>query len=150
MRCTALLVLIGAAAATGEGAAAEPFGTWKAVSSRSTNPYSGALLLRIEPHPKGEVFTVERTAADGSITSASTILYLDGKAHPFQDTGCVGTQSSWRTDGRTVEIVRQCNNGDHVHYIRRIASPVSEMRLEISEEHRDGLRVERRLVLEKQ
>jgi len=36
-----------------------------------------SLTVRIEPHAKGEVFTLDRIEADGRSTSSSTILYLE-------------------------------------------------------------------------
>ena len=69
-----------------------------------TQPKS--LTLRIEPHAKGEVFTLDRTEANGRTTSSSILLYFDGTARAFQDAGCSGTQSSRRLDSRTVEILR--------------------------------------------
>lgn len=38
-----------------------------------------SLTVRIERHPKGEVFTLYRIETDGRTTSSSTILYLDGE-----------------------------------------------------------------------
>ena len=57
------------------------YGTWKINSARSTfagSPFK-SLTVRIERHPKGEVFTLDRIEADGRTTSSSTILYLDGE-----------------------------------------------------------------------
>ena len=84
-------------------------GTWKINPARSTfaggAPFK-SLIARIERHPKGEVFTLDRIEADGRTTSYSTILYLDGQPRRFEDFGCSGIQSSLRADERTVEIVR--------------------------------------------
>src|SRR6202163_4553480 len=63
-----------------------PSGTWKMNAARSTfaggSPFK-SLTVRIERHPKGEVFTLDRIETDGRTTSSSTILYLDeiGRAH---------------------------------------------------------------------
>src|SRR5712691_9279999 len=129
MRTVLLLTLIGAACRT-QGA----FGTWKGTG----------LIVRFEPHAKGEVFTVDTTGGDGRATSSSTILYLDGKARDFEDLGCSGTQSSRRVDSRTVEILRQCASGEWTRFVRK------ELVLEITEQRADGRRVEQRSVLEKQ
>src|SRR5436305_13392176 len=84
-------------------------GTWKINAARSTfaggAPFK-SLTVRIERHPKGEVFTLDRIETDGRTTSSSTILYLDGEPRRFEDFGCSGTQSSRRLDNRTVELLR--------------------------------------------
>ena len=104
--------------------------------------------MRIEPHAKGEVFTLDRIEGDGRSTTSSTILYFDGKARDFQDPGCSGTQSSRRVDGQTVEILRKCAGGEWTRFVRRSAVQPKELVLEITEQHPDGRRFERRLVLE--
>src|SRR2546423_754545 len=71
-----------------------------------------SLTVRIEPHAKGEVFTLDRVEADGRATSSSSILHLDGEPRQFQDFGCSGIQSSRQVDNRTVEILRMCATGD--------------------------------------
>ena len=90
-------------------------GTWKMNAARSTftggTPFK-SLTVRIERHPKGEVFTLYRIETDGRATNYSTILYLDGEPRRFDDFGCSGIQSSRRADERTVEIVRMCASGD--------------------------------------
>ena len=73
MRIVALLILLGAACE-----AQTEFGIWKMNPARSmftgdTQPKS--LTVRIEPHAKGEVFTLDRIEADGRATHSSTILY---------------------------------------------------------------------------
>lgn len=131
---------------------AEAFGSWKMNSDRSTfltGPQPISLTLRIEPHAKGEVFTVEKIDRDGRATSESTILYLDGKLRNFQDVDCSGTQASQRVDTRTVEIVRTCGTGEWTRFIRRLTSQ-SELILEITVRQADGRQVEGRLVLAKQ
>src|SRR5260370_2138912 len=61
-------------------------GTWKLNAARSTfaggAPFK-SLIARIERHPKGEVFTLDRIETDGRTTSSSTILYLDGEPRRF-------------------------------------------------------------------
>jgi hypothetical protein len=128
------------------------FGTWKVNPARST--FTGdtkpkSFTVRIEPHAKGEVFTLDRIEADGRATSSSTILYLDGAPRNFQDSECSGTQSSRRVDNETVEIMRRCAGGEWIRFVRRSARQ-TEILLEITEQHSDGRRFERRLVLEKQ
>ena len=83
------------------------FGTWKMDATRST--FTGgaqpkSFTLRIEPHAKGEVFTLDRIESDSRATSSSTILYFDGTPRDFQDFACLGTQSSRRLDAQTTEI----------------------------------------------
>lgn len=129
------------------------FGSWKLNTARST--FSGvtppkSLTLRIEPHSKGEVITVDRTQFSGQATSSSMILYLDGVARPFQDAGCSGTQSSRRVDSQTVEILRTCTSGESTKFLRRWSQQGKELILEITEQRSGGLRFERRLVLERQ
>jgi len=145
VRITLLLALLAAPGWT------EPaFGTWKLNAARSTpaediRPKS--LTVRIEPHAKGETFTLDRVEADGRTTSSSSILYLDGEPRPFQGFGCSGIQSSRREDGSTVEILRMCASGEWSRLIRR--SQAKELVIEITEQKSDGRRFERRLVLEK-
>jgi len=128
------------------------FGSWKLNLARST--FSGeippkSLTVRLEPHTKGEVVTIDRTEANGRATSSSMILYLDGVARPFQDVGCSGTRSSRRIDAQTVEILRTCTSGESTKFLRRLR-PGTELILEITEQRSGGRRFERRLVLEKQ
>jgi hypothetical protein len=55
------------------------FGTWRVNAGRSTfvgDTPPKSLMVRIEPHAKGEVLTLYRVEADGRTTSSSTILYL--------------------------------------------------------------------------
>ena len=131
----------------------QTFGTWKLNAARST--FSGgaplkSLIVRIEPHPKGEVFTLDRIETDGRTTSSSTILYFDGEPRRFDDFGCSGIQSSRRADDRTVEIVRMCASGEWIRFLRRAPAKSNELVLEITEESADGRRFDRRLTLEKQ
>ncbi len=127
-------------------------GIWKMNAARSTLAGSRfkSLTVRIERHPKGEVFTLDRIEADGRTTSSSTILYLDGEPRPFEDFGCSGTQSSRRADERTVEIVRMCASGGWTRLLRRASAKSNELVLEIAEQSADGRRFDRRLTLERQ
>src|SRR6476646_6431775 len=128
-------------------------GTWKITMARSTfagtAPFK-SLIARIEHHPKGEVFTLDRIETDGRTTSYSTILYFDGEPRRFDDFGCSGIQSSRRSDERTVEIVRTCASGGWMRLLRRASAKANELVLEISEQSADGRRFDRRLMLEKQ
>src|SRR5258708_6251445 len=113
MRAVLLLTLLGATSWAGE-----LFGVWKLNPARSTLAGNqDSVTLRIEPHIRGEVFTLDTVAVDGRASTSSTILYFDGKTRYFQDSGCAGTQSSRRVDSRTVEIVRECG-GVQVRLIR--------------------------------
>jgi hypothetical protein len=136
MRMVPLLMLIAAACS--------------APSLRSTDPYPKNLTARFEPHPKGEVFTLEGIGGDGRTTTSSSILYFDGKPRDFQDQECSGTQSSLRVDGQTVEILRKCASGEWTRFVRRSAAQPKELILDITGQHQDGRRFERHLVLEKQ
>ena len=145
MRAALLLTLLGATSWAGEA-----FGVWKLNPARSTFVENQKrLTIRIEPHTRGEVFTLDTIAADGRASTVSTILYFDGKARDFQDATCSGTQLSRRIGGLTVEILRECANGD-TQLIRRSAIEPGVLILEIIEQYRDGRRSERRLVMEKQ
>jgi Right handed beta helix region len=147
MRIVPLLMLFGAAGSIqGEDA----FGIWSLNPIRSTAAYPEKVIVRIEPHTKGEVFTLDRIDRKGRATTSSTILYLDGKARDFQDSDCLGTQSSRRVDSRTVEILRTCADGRRIRFVRRLGGPPGELVLEITEQQSDGRRQERRLVLKKQ
>jgi len=128
-------------------------GTWKINLARST--FGGGsppknLVARIERHPKGEVFTLDRSEADGRSTSYSTLLYLDGEPRRFEDFGCSGMQSSRRANERTVEITRMCANGGWMRLLRRASAKPNELILEITEHSADGRRLDRRLTLERQ
>jgi hypothetical protein len=147
MRTVLALILL---AAAGSACAEDTFGVWKMNPSRSTAPYPDTVTVRFEPHAKGEVFTLDRVDGQGRGTSSSTILYLDGKAREFQDSGCSGTQSSRRVDSRTVEILRNCSNGQWIRFVRRLAGQARELLLEITEQQPDGRRLERRLLLTKE
>jgi hypothetical protein len=147
MRTALLLVPLGAACWAG---AAD--GTWRLNAARSTfvgDTQPRSFTIRIEPHAKGEVFTLDRIEADGRAISSSTILYLDGTERDFRDGECSGTQSSRRIDSQTIEILRNCGVGAWSRFVRRTA-PKNELVLEISEQHADGRRFDRRLVFEKQ
>ena len=129
------------------------FGSWRLNLARST--FSGvtpprSLTLRVEPHAKGELVTVDRTEISGQAISSSMILYLDGIARPFEDGGCSGTRSSRRVDSQTVEILRTCTSGESTKLLRRMAQQGKELVIEISEQRSGGRRFDRRLVLEKQ
>jgi hypothetical protein len=135
------------------GWADDAFGTWTMNPARSTvapDPHPKSITIRIEPHAKGEVFTLDRIEADGRATTSSTILYLDGQPREFQDLGCSGTQSSHRVDSRTVEILRTCASGGWIRFVRRMSAQPNELVLEVTEQQAGGHRIERRLVLKKQ
>ena len=148
MRTVLLLMPLGAACWAGAA-----YGTWKLNAARSTfagDTQPRSLTIRIEPHTKGEAFTLDRIEADGRAISLSTILYLDGTEREFRDGECSGTQSSRRMDGETVEILRKCSSGSWTRLVRRSPAPAKELVIEIIEQHNDGRRFERRLVLDKQ
>lgn len=128
------------------------YGNWRLNFAQSTLAGSAqprSFTIRIDPHVKGEVFTLDRIEADGRAISASTILYLDGTERDFRDDECSGTQSSRRIDSQTIEILRNCGAGAWIRFVRRTASR-DQLVLEISEERADGRRFDRRLVFEKQ
>jgi hypothetical protein len=144
------VALVGTLLVTTPSWAGEAFGVWKLNPARSTLAGNEkSVTLRIEPHTRGEVLTLDTIAADGRASTFSTILYFDGKARDFQDSACLGTQSSRRLDGGTVEILRECANGERIRLVRRTAQP-GALILEITEQGKDGHRSERRLVMEKQ
>jgi hypothetical protein len=146
MRSALVLVALGAACWAGAA-----YGTWKLNFARSTfagDTQPRSFTIRIEPHAKGEVFTLDRIEADGRAISSSTVLYLDGTERDFRGE-CSGTQSSRRIDRQTVEILRNCGLGAWTRLVRR-AAPRNELVLEISEHHADGRPFGRRLVFEKQ
>jgi hypothetical protein len=131
----------------------QTFGVWKLDTVRSVlagGATPKSLVVRVESHPKGEVFTLDTVAADGRRTSSSTILYFDGASRDLRDFDCQGTQSSRRLDSQTVEIRRDCGEGRSVRVLRRISSNANELVLEINEQSPDGRSSERRLVLTKQ
>jgi len=134
--------------------AADPvFGTWRLNAARSTfagDTQPKSLTLRIEPHAKGEVFTLDRTETNGRSTSSSVLLYFDGRARAFNEAGCSGTQSSRRFDSGTVEILHDCTGGQSTRIVRRSGQQPNELVLEITDQYADGRHYERRLVLERQ
>ena len=130
----------------------QPFGSWNLNAAQSTfagDTHPRSFTIRIEPHTKGEVCTLERIEADGRAISSSSILYLDGKERDFRDGECSGTQSSRRIDSRTIEILRNCGPSAWIRFVRRTASK-GQLVIEVSEQRADGRRFERRLVFEKQ
>jgi hypothetical protein len=140
----ALLIVLAAVSWGGDA-----FGVWQLNAARSTLAANQKTMsVRIDPHLRGEVFTLETATWDGRASTSSTILYFDGKARDFEDSTCVGTQWSQHVDGRTAEIVRECAGGRRVRLIRRTESS-SVLVLEITEENADGRRSERRVVLER-
>jgi hypothetical protein len=144
MRAALLLTLLASTCLAGEA-----FGLWKFNAARSTPVENQkSATARIEPHIRGEVFTLDTVAIDGRASTSSTILYFDGKPRDFRDSGCAGTQSSRRVDSRTVEILRECAGGQ-VRLVRRAEKP-GVLILEITEQNLDGHRSERRFVMEKQ
>lgn len=146
MRLAPLLMLLGTATSW----AGDAFGVWRLNHARSTQGGDQkSMTLRIEPRTQGEVFTLDTVDADGRASTFSTILYFDGKARDFQDSGCSGTQSSRRLDAKTVEILRTCTTGTWTRLFCRLTAG-REMILEVSVLQPDGRQIERRLVLEKQ
>ena len=136
------------------GNCAEPvFGAWKLNSNRSTFPGGGApksLTIRIEPHAKGQVFTLERVEKDGRATSSSSILYFDNTPRDLQDFDCTGVQSSRRVDSRTFEIRRNCAGSHGIWFVRHAADKSKELIIDITETRGAGPNLEWRIVLEKQ
>ena len=147
MRIAPLLILVGAARAAGP-----EFGIWKMNPIRSTfagDTQPRSLTIRIEPHAKGEVLTLDRIEVDGRAISSSSILYLDGRERDFHDGECSGTQLSRRIDSQTIEILRNYGTGARTWFVRRTALK-NRLVLEISEQRADGRHFDRRLVFEKQ
>jgi hypothetical protein len=129
------------------------FGTWEMNAARSTFTGSSqpkSLSVRIEPHAKGEVFTLDRVESDGRATTSSSILYLDGAPRDIQDFDCAGAQSSRLLDSRTLEIRRNCAGSDGTWVVRQSAVQSNELIIDITEKRRDGANFERRVVLPKQ
>ena len=147
MRAILLMLLLGAL-----GWADDAFGIWKVNPARSRlveDTYPWAVIVRIERHAKGEVFTLEQIREKGEKVTTSMILCLDGKERELQGDTCFGTQSSRRVDGRTVEIVYRCRDG-WTRWMRRLPPETLELIFDVTEYLSDGRRFERRLVLEKQ
>ena len=112
-----------------------------------TSPKS--LTMRIEPHVRGEVFTLDRIEADGRSISSSTILYFDGTPRDFQDFECSGTQSSRWLNGQTMEIRRVCAASDWTWLVQQSPQNSRELRVEITGNSPSGQSLEWRLVLNK-
>src|SRR5215470_161683 len=106
------------------------FGTWRLNAARSTfagDTQPKSLTVRIEPHARGEVFTLDRTETNGRSTTSSILLYFDGRTRAFNDAGRSGTQSSRRLDSRTVEILHDCAGGQSTRVIRRSGERPNEL-----------------------
>ena len=74
------LIMLAAIFAFQARAADSVFGTWKLNAARSTfagDTQPRSLRVRIEPHAKGEVFTLDRTETNGRSTSSSVLLYFE-------------------------------------------------------------------------
>ena len=128
-------------------------GTWRMDGARSRFAGPGqprSFTVRIEPHAKGRVFTLDRQEANGRNTSFSTVLYFDGASRDFQDFGCSGTQSSRWQDERTIEIRRACLNSESIWRVRESAGNSRELTIEITEKSRDGSTPAWRVVLKRQ
>ena len=128
-------------------------GTWRMDRARSW--FAGPdqprrLTVRIEPHAKGRVFTLDRLEGDGRNTSFSTVLYFDGISRAIQDFACSGTQSSRWWDGRTIEIRRVCSNVESVWRVRESAGNSRELTIEITEKSLGGSTLGLRVVLKTQ
>jgi len=148
MRTVLLFVVFTAACRAGS-----MVGTWKMDVGRSKVTGSAppkSFTVRIEPHAKGEVFTLDRIESDGRTMSSSTLLYFDGAFRDFEDFGCSGAQSSRRLDGQTMEILRVCASGDWIWLIRQSAGNSKELIIDITEKRAGRSHVEWRIVLQKQ
>ena len=150
MRIVLGLVLIRTACCTAPDRAADAIGIWNVCPKRSMNPYPNSLIVQLQKHHRGEVFTLDKTDAKGRSTTSSTILYFDGKPRDFQDGECLGTQSSWRVDSQTIEILQECATGESTRFVRRSSGRSRELILDISEQHPDGRALRRQLILERQ
>jgi hypothetical protein len=147
VRTTLLLIAFDLAAC-----AASMLGTWEMDSARSS--FIGAvppksLTMRIEPHARGSVFTLDRIEADGRATSSSTILYLDSTPRNLQDFECSGTQSSRWLNEQTMEIRRACTSTDSIWLLRQSVQNSKELMVTIARKNRRGPSFEWRLVLKK-
>jgi hypothetical protein len=148
MRTFFLLTLIVAG-----NCAESALGPWTMNAARSTFTGSARpknFIVRIEPHAKGEVFTLDRVESDGRATSSSSILYFDSKPRDLQDFDCVGTQSSRRLDSGTIEIRRNCAGNDGIWFVRHATDKSKELMIDITEKRRPGPNLDWCLVLEKQ
>jgi hypothetical protein len=143
----ALMMLAG-----GSCSARDETGTWKMNEARSqldwTHPRS--ITVRIEPHAKGEVFTYERVSGNGQAVTFSVILYLDGRPREWQGSNCSGTLLSRRLNGRTVEIIGDCNNGPHFRFVRTLDPNGHDLFLDQKETQPSHRGLERHLILERQ
>lgn len=134
------------------GSAQNVFGTWRLNPARSVfagEPQPRSLVLRLEPHNRGEVVTVDRVERNGQAASTSTLLYLDNAARVYEGGRCSGTQASRQLDLQTVEILRQCASGGSERIVRRLDRSGQQLIVEITTQH-SGRRSEQRLVFEKQ
>ena len=129
------------------------FGIWKMNPARSTfmgRPKPKSMSVRIEPHAKGEVFTLDEVESDGRATSDSSILYFDGVPRSFQDFDCAFAQSSRQLDSRTIEIRGKCAGNEWTWFVRQSMEQSKDLIIDITEMRLGHPRVEWRVVLEKQ
>jgi len=150
VRVVPILMMVGCIGWAEQGGAEGAFGTWKIVPKLSSGALPRSLVVRFQPHSKGEVFTLDQTGDDGLAKTSSTILYFDGKPRDLQDFDCSGTQVSRRLDDRTVEIVRTCSGGGWTRFVRRLSTKRKELVIEITEQQPGGRREEQRLVMARQ
>src|SRR5687768_17048744 len=79
---TVLIIMLFAATLSGQTT-----GTWKLNLEKSKHsdgePLPRNLVMRLEPHPQGEVVTIWRTTREGQSETDSYIQYHDGKDHPY-------------------------------------------------------------------
>src|SRR4051794_32926118 len=148
MRSVLVLMFMWTAGGNVPGWEGDAFGSWKVARSTDRHLAQEILTVRFDPHPHGEVFTLDRVDGGRTITS-STILYFDRTAREFQGFGCSGTQLSARLDYQTVEILRTCGKDRWTRFLRRTTTRPNELLLEITEQQAHGGSIERRLVLQK-
>lgn len=140
----ALLTLLAATSWAGEA-----FGVWKLNSARSTLAGNQKSVTLRTTHTRRGVQLGQGCRGSTRVdVQHDPVLRRQGR--DFQDSTCAGTQSSRRADGGTVEILRQCAIGAQARFIRRLTTQPGVPILDITEQHPDGRRSERRLVMEKQ
>lgn len=143
----ALIILLGCPCA-----AQEAFGTWKMDPARSILDSSDtrALTVRIESHPKGEVFTVERLRRNGQTETWSAILYMDGKPRDSPRLDCPGTLASRRLENSSVELLWSCENDRVMRSIRHTPSNTNHLILDETESRPNHPDQSRHIVLQRQ
>ena len=108
-------------------------GTWKMTLSKPKPDGQGSalksLVIQIEPHPEGDIFTSWSESEDGTSETESYILRLDGKGYTYR-----GQQfdsiSARRLTGESIEVVYKKEGKVVARQIRKLHDKGRQMTIE--------------------